>query len=88
MDDWRRLRSRGLQRLSSKMNGIAHSSPYSDMTLRSQVTGRAMGMEELISGLWVLDGALNYYGMGTGLRNIATGSLTKVPTISGLRTVG
>ena len=88
MDGWQRLRGRGLQKLSSRMNGIVHSSPYSDLTLRSQVNGRAMGMEALISGLWALHGALNYYGMGIGLQNIATGSLIKVPTISALRTVG
>ena len=88
MDDWRRLRSRGLQKLSSRMNGIVLSSPYSDMTLRSQVNGPAMGVEVSISGLWVLHGALNFYGMGTGLQNIAAGSLTGVPIISGLRAVG
>ena len=69
------------------MSGIVHSAPYSAMVLRSQVNGRNLEMEGLISGLWALNGALNFYGMGTGSLSIATGSWIKVPTISGLRMV-
>jgi len=70
------------------MSGIVRSPPYSVMALRSQVNGLAVEMEGLISGLWILHGALSYYGMGIGSRSIATGSWIKVPTISGLRMVG
>jgi len=56
------------------MSGIVHSIPYSAMALRSQVNGRSQEMEGSISGLWALIGALNYYGMGIGSPNIATGS--------------
>jgi len=66
------------------MSGIVHSTPYSVMALRSQVNGRSLEMEGLISGLWALDGVLNYYGMGIGSLSIATGSWIKVPIISGL----
>ena len=66
------------------MSGIVHSTPYSAMALRSQVNGRSLEMEGLISGLWALNGALNYYGMGIGSLSIATGSWIKVPIISGL----
>ena len=54
------------------------------MALRSQVNGRSLEMEGSISGLWALIGALNYYGMGIGSLNIATGSWIMVPTIGGL----
>lgn len=68
------------------MSGIVHSTPYSAMAMRSQVNGRGLEkeMEGLISGLWALNGALNYYGMGIGSLNIATGSWIMVPTIGGL----
>jgi len=56
------------------MSGIVHLTPYSAMALRSQVNGRSLEMEGLISGLWALNGALNYYGMGIGSLSIATGS--------------
>jgi hypothetical protein len=69
------------------MSGIVHLTPYSAMALRSQVNGRSLEMEGLISGLWALNGALNYYGMGIGSLSIATGSWIKVPPISGLRMV-
>jgi len=66
------------------MSGIVHSTPYSAMALRSQVNGRSLEMEGLISGLWALNGALKYYGMGIGSLSIATGSWIRVLTISGL----
>jgi len=56
------------------MSGIVHLTPYSAMAMRSQVSGRSLVMEGSILGLWALNGALNYYGMGIGLPNIATGS--------------
>jgi hypothetical protein len=43
------------------------------------------GKEGLISGLWTLNGVLNYYGMGIGSLSIATGSWITVPIISGLQ---
>jgi len=84
MDDWGHLRDPGLQRPSFRMSGIVHSTPYSAMALRSQVNGRALGMEGSILRLWALHGALNCCGMGIGLPSIATGSWRKVPTIGGL----
>ena len=69
------------------MSGIVHLTPYSAMGMQSQVNGRSLEMEGLILGLWALHGALNYYGMGIGLPNIATGSQLQVPTIGGLQMV-
>ena len=69
------------------MSGIVHLTPYSAMAMRSQVSGRSLVMEGSISGLPVLHGALNYYEMGIGLPNIATGSQLQVPTIGGLQMV-
>jgi hypothetical protein len=52
--------------------------------LRSQVNGRGLEMEGLISGLWALNGVLNYYGMGIDSLSIATGSWITVLIIDGL----
>jgi len=70
------------------MSGIVHLTPYSAMGMRSQVNGHNLEMEGSISGLWALHGALNYYGMGTGLLNIAIGSRLQVPTTGGLQIIG
>ena len=70
------------------MSGIVHLTPYSAMGMQSQVNGRSLEMEGLILGLWALHGALNYYGMGTGLPNIAIGSRLLVPTTGGLQIIG
>ena len=69
------------------MSGIVHLTPYSAMAMRSQVSGRSPVTEGSILGLWAPNGALNYYGMGIGLPNIATGSQLQVLTIGGLQMV-
>jgi hypothetical protein len=65
------------------MSGIVHSTLYSAMALRSQVNGRSLETEGLISELRA-NGALKYYEMGIGLLSIATGSWIKAPTINRL----